>query len=309
MASAAPSVIVLVDDDAMLLQLLSELLHSDTRIVDTVCGRDGLTADLISLSQPSLVILNPATGGLKREQMASLVSEVRESTSARFVLMVNDDDEVAVGEMVEALGADSSVPIRTLLRDPLAQLLPVVGGEKAVTAADSGLSKLNALGADDIMSLELDAMPRIATPLPRKIIDVGKVKDEGPIVDLGALIDEELAKFDKQAPAVDHYDVSVDTLTDHNLYAERGTGVQGVFVATPVLPRVGAELTVRVQFPWGQTFDWKGTVAWARSDIAFGKRRKTGFGLSVNFSDADKKALERMTQLRAPMTAAESKAA
>jgi|CXWL01.1.fsa_nt_gi DNA-binding NarL/FixJ family response regulator len=309
MASAGPAVIVLVDDDAMLLQLLSELLHSDTRIVDTVCGRDGLTPDLISLSQPNLVILNPSTGGLSREQMAGLVNEVRQSTQARFVLMVNDEEESAVGEMVKALGADSSVPIRMLLRDPLAQLLPMVGGEEAAAASDSGLSKLNALAADDIMSLELDAAPQLPPPLPKKAMHVEKVKDEGPIVDLGALIDDELAKFDKQEPLFDRYDISVDTLTDHNLYVERGKDVKGVFVATPVLPRVGTQLTVRVQFPWGQALEWKGSVAWARTDIAFGKRRKTGFGVAVTFSEEDQKAVARMAQLRAPMTAGESKAA
>lgn len=309
MGSAGSAVIVLVDDDAMLLQLLSELLHSSTRIVDTVCGRDGLTPDLISLSQPNLVILNPATGSLTREQMAQLVSEVRQSTQARFVLMVNDDDEAAVGQMVKTLGADSSVPIRMLLRDPLAQLLPMVGGEDAEAAADSGLSKLNALAADDIMSLELDAAPHLPPPLPKKAMHVEKVKGEGPIIDLGALIDEELAKFDKQEPVVDSYDITVDTLTDHNLYVERGTDVKGVFVATPVLPRVGTPLTVRVHFPWGQAVEWKGSVAWARTDIAFGKRRKTGFGLVVTFTEDDKKAVARMSQLRAPMTAGESKAA
>lgn len=310
MTVGGSAVIVLVDDDAMLLQLLSELLHTLTRIVDTVCGRDGLTPDLISLSQPNLVILNPSTGGLTREQMAALISEVRQTTQARFVLMVDDKEESAAAEMAKVFGADASVPIRTLLRNPLAQLLPIVGGEaQAAAAPDSGLTKLNSLGADDILALELDEIPRIP-PVPTKnLMHVERVKTEGPILDLGALIDEELARFETQAPVFERYDISVDTMTDSNLYVEKGTDVKGVFIATPILPRVGTKLTVKVQFPWGQSFEWQGTVAWARSDIAFGKRRKTGFGLAIPFTDDDKKAVARMANLRAPMTAVESKAA
>ena len=68
----AHTVIVLVDDDVALLELLAGLIRGPGRLVDTLSGGEGLTPELIALSQPRLVLINPRTGGLGPQQMFEL---------------------------------------------------------------------------------------------------------------------------------------------------------------------------------------------------------------------------------------------
>lgn len=303
MASSDNTVIVLVDDDAALLGLLAELLAGQGRTVDTVCGADGLSVDMLALSQPSLVLLNPTAGGLTFESGKQLVEGVRKMTGARIILMV--DAAAGAKEVASRFGADAGIETRVLLRDPLLKLQIDQGTPSATaetTPAQNGLKSFDQLGADDILGLDLTL--NIAPP-PSVAPVVGPIaikRDAPAAIDLAKLIDEELA-YAKQ-PAAErrsHFSIMLDTSGDDALFAPQGAPI-GVFVATALAARVGDQVDLDVSFPWGQKLSWKGKVAWLADNATIGRRRKPGLGIELkDVTETDRQAMTRLNTLRLPM--------
>lgn len=292
-------VIVIIDDDAPLCELLAGLLRSEHRVVDTVDSVEGLTAELIALSQPSLVVLNPRTANLGLDEMKRLVRDVRALAGARFVLMLTEADAGQGQALATQLGAEGSVRIRTLLRDPLMGLV----GQAAELGADEppppshGVADLS---ADDILGLEfeLEVPPDAGAsyvPRPSQV-----VQQQQPVLHLTKLIDEELARPVERA-AAHEFDVQLDVMSEHNLVSSARGEIIGVYVSSLFPPPIGSAAHLKVAFPWGETTEVKGTVAFSRAEDSFKKRRRPGVGVTVVPSEAFAVAAARFASLRRPM--------
>lgn len=297
MAAPPPSVIVVVDDDAALCELLQALLTGPGRVVDTVVGLAGLTPELLALSQPRLVLLNPRMGQLPLEELRRVVLEVRELTQARFILMVGEEDRQA--DLPARLGADREVDLEVLLRDPLKELA-LQGGAlldlaPAAPAAGPGLS---ALTADQILATELDDGPPASRP-SRVQRARALVRQSAVFAQLSALIDEELQEAERPSQVVQQYAVTLDTFSDDNLVVGADRGLDGVFVSTLFPPRLGARVLLRVAFPWGAEVEVEGAASWQRAENF--RRLKAGVGVTVAATPAFRAEADRFLGLRQPL--------
>jgi hypothetical protein len=306
--------ILLVDQEVPLLTLLQDLLAlPGERNVEIQEGMFGLTADLMLISSPHLIVLNPRMEGLPESELVGLMKDIRARSTAR-VLFMADLPEQELHTVVAQLGADAGIPIRKLLEDPVAQL----GGSVAAAPAPHGepdLASLETLDSSEIMEMDmvLDAppSPRAPTPMagspeasmprPAMMASHSTSEHNGEVV---ALILAELASAPvTSSPPDRRYAVVLDTFSDHNLFTEQA-GPVGVFVASVVMPSVGDEVTVDVSFPWGENAAWTGSVSWTRTAGmgALGKRRKAGFGVLLRQPTPEQtKMMQRFAQLRAPM--------
>ena len=302
MASHLSRAIVLADDDATLLELLAQLLSGPDRTIETVCGKDGLSVDLLALSRPELVILNPMTGGLGPEKMAALVREVRSAVGARVVLMVDDRTDADLA--AHRLGADAGVKMRVLLRDPLAQLKTAWESmaPRPTEPVRAPVKELGSLSANDIMTLDFGAPTVDKPPPPPPSPSVDPLRSAPAVVDLAKLIEDELGSFGTPAASQSHFDVVLDTLGDDLLYGPAANKPAGVFVSSAMAVRLGDAVAVTARFPWGHQLQWKGVVAWTQSESGFGRRKKPGFGVELkDLTDSDRAAMDRLCGLRAPL--------
>ncbi|MBX7097266.1 MAG: hypothetical protein K1X89_06125 [Myxococcaceae bacterium] len=302
--------LTLVDDDVALLDLLAQLLAGPDRVVDTLPAADGLSPELIALSQPKLVLVNPRAAGLSVEAMASVLGTVREMVGARFILMLSEAD--AKDQTLAAkLGADGAIPVRVLLREPLEALLPELGPSTPGVAAEASPAQamVGGLSADAILSLELDdgpfTPPPVETVKPAVVAPVKQTRAQAgaALQALAALIDEELSRPDERSTTPTRLEVGLDTLSEHNLLVDDAGALSGLFIGSAFPPQVGSAVSVAVTFPWRETFVLPGVVAFVRHDAGFGKRRRSGFGATVKFEGAARKAAERFLTLRPATTA------
>lgn len=296
------NVIALVDDDPALLELLQGLLQAPGRVVDSLPALQGLSPELIALSQPKVVLLNPRAGGLGLEAMAKVVAQVRELVPARFVLMLSEADSHDP-VMAEKLGADGSVPVRVLLRDPLKALVPApVEAEPAMPfrAARS----VDDMSADAILSLDFEetpwAPPTIAPEKPRVAAGGRTLEEAGAAAQaLASLIDDELGHaIESSNTKPQRFEVLLDTISEHNLLQDFQGKLIGVFVGSAFPPQPKTKVEVSLTFPWNQAFVLSGQVTFVRTDAGFGKRRRSGFGAQVTFDAEAKKAADRFLGLR-----------
>lgn len=300
------TVIVLIDDDPALLDVLADLVRAPGRVVDTITGGDGLTVDLIALSQPHLVVFNPRTGGLPDGDVSALVRGVRAATGARFVLMLSEDDAQHAGALTRALSADAAIPIPVLLRDPLVQLVEPAAAATAPAPLSTGLAGLS---VDDILNLDFDAPPAPAPRAPRSqppqtfSSPSSLLQTSAPARRVASFIEEELSKaVSEPRPAV-RYDVTLDTLGVHGLYSGADGVLRGVVVATLFPPPPGTEVRVQLTLPWGARFEVTGKVDWAQEDTPF-RRRRGAVGVALTMEPAVRAALERLAALRRPIVVA-----
>ncbi|MBL9037840.1 MAG: hypothetical protein JNG84_04925 [Archangium sp.] len=316
------NVVVVIDDDRALCELLAELIRAPDRQVDTFDQVEGLTPELIALSQPRLVVMNPRVAGLSEAEVRKLVLGVRELTGARFVLMISEDDAERSDELMRALGADGAVPIRALLRDPLQALVTREAAAAALQTATG--ARLSDLGADDILNLEFDVGPPAAPPrpapgsapstftwaplptLPHPLPPPAPSPPLAPAkpkpqvaATLQMVVDEELQRPRESQPA--HLQVPLDTLSESNLVM-KGAQAAGVFVILNPLPAVGTKLKVTLSFPWGAKVEADGVVAWHQADNPLSKRRRTGVGVSLPSDKTFSAAATRFAYLRRPMS-------
>ena len=290
--------ILLVDDELPLLSLLQGVLAlPGERNVEVQEGLFALTADLMLLSAPSLILINPQMHGLAPAELTSLVADLKASGRARVVFHA-DLDASALDAVVQQHRADAGIPIRRLLADPLAHVA-VAAPAVATAAVSTGQpASLENLAGDDILNIELDFEPaRPVAPAPYAEGTKAAASDS-----LLALITAELQNVPAPSATPDRYTVALDSFSDHNLVGSGG-GIGGVFVASVVLPRVGAATTLDVSFPWGETIHVSGTVEFTRSGGGvLGKRVKAGFSVKLTEPlTAHRHALERFADLRAPM--------
>lgn len=289
-------VIVIVDDDAALCGLLQGLLASEDRVVDVIDQVVGVTAELIALSQPTLVILNPSVGNLPAAVLKTVVQEVHGLTGARFVLLVRDEHAADAERLATEVGAHGALPVRTLLSSPL-QALSI----EALPVEPAPAPELNmgTLGVDDILSLEFDAQAPRAPPMstPSQL-----ARTPAPVAALEALITDELsrASWDSGIRST-RFDVVLDVTSDANLVAAHSGELFAVYVPTMFPPPVGARTRVQVDFPWGERLELPGTVAFEDSGSPFRAKRKPGVGIKVDTDEAFAKAAGRFAGLRSPM--------
>jgi hypothetical protein len=295
------TVIVVADEDVALCALLAELLAGEGRVIDVIDCVEGLTAEMIALSQPRLVILNPRTGNLPLGELQKLVADVRTMTSARFILMLSEADSRDQAALQQMLRVDGTVPIQTLLRDPLAQLVEQHVSGLLPAPSTSSLKKVDQFSVDDILGLELDDKP---LPKPQVSSHSSALAAASrPAKDLTLLIEEELEKAGQDGPQKLSFTVALDTLGDANLVDRKDGTVIGVYVPTVYPPPLGALARVTMTFPWQESVVAEGVVVWTRADDPFSRRRRLGVGViiarqSPEFVDAAK----RFASLRKPMT-------
>jgi len=295
----APTVIAVIDDDVALCDLLASLLSGPGRVVEQVIGATGLTAELLSLSRPRLVLLNPRIRGVELDELRELVLAVRELTGARFILMVGQEDQSA--NLPRLLGADRAIPIGVLLRDPLRELALTSEPEpRPAVPAQAEARNFSSMSPGDILAmdlgeggLELDFTPE----LPAASSASSAVRGSSAAVNLAALIDDELGA--PVAPAREHsYDITLDTVSEHNLVVDAWKQVEGVFVSTLFPPALGDRLHLRVSFPWGAIAKVDGVATWV-SNESF-RRKRNGVGVTVELTADFKILAQRFLSLRQP---------
>jgi len=299
--------ILIVDDDPALLGLLQTLLEEAGCAVETIEGANGFTPQLMALSRPSLVLLNPLLSGLDRGLLKAVVTDFRRASRAPVVLFANLGEDV-LARHSQALGADGFVPIRALLEDPLAQLR-MSSLESSPSRAASGEARakhVSELSEDDILTIDLgqfDAMPQAH---PRPTDSRPSPSSSTPSLLASQLfnaIEEEVSTLDV-VEGVEHYDVALDVMSEANLYTNATGQVTGIFVPSSVPPDEGRAVDVTVRFPWGGEMTCEATVEWNRSVSYLGRRNKGGFGARFSqFTPENVALVQRFLRLRAPVQA------
>lgn len=307
MIKLAKGRILIVDDDAALLGLLQTLLEEAGCSVETIHGAHGFTPQLMALARPALVLLNPVLQGLNQAILGSVVREFRKLSRAPVVLFADLTQEALARQAAE-LGADGYVPVRTLLRDPALQLLGKPQPAQAAPAPKARAEKpVTELEAEEILELELapleaPAQPRTQPPRPPAPPKPAG-KPSAMAAHLVSAIEEEVAGIDV-VEGVEHFDVSLDVMSDANLYTNGVGEVAGVFVPSAVPPDDGATVDLTVKFPWGGELVCEGKVEWSRSVSALGRRNKGGFGARFPQLSSEQQAmLQRFVRLRVPVQA------
>jgi hypothetical protein len=125
-----------------------------------------------------------------------------------------------------------------------------------------------------------------------------------PVIDLLALIDEELVDEPRSRPQPTRVEVNVSLVSEHNFYvgSTRRIDSGGVFIATALPPPVGTRLQVRLGLADGRKIDLDGEVTFIREKSATTGRQPPGCG--VKLSGLPGWAIEsvgRFTQARQPI--------
>jgi hypothetical protein len=231
-------------------------------------------------------------------ELRALVEAVRQRTQARFVLMVSEADRHA--DLPGQLGADLSVPISVLLRDPLRALALQAGPSPApLPEAAVGGPSVSTLSAEAILATALDeawSVPPVSVSSAMRAVPA--LRQSSVVAGLEALIEEELAMAERPSQAVQSYAVNLDSLSDDNLVVRSDRTLDGLFVATLFPPRVGARVLLSVAFPWGATAEVEGVASWTRAE-AF-RRVKSGIGVTVTVSPELQVLADRFMALRQP---------
>ncbi len=298
MNSTIPHTVVIIETDTSLCALLQASLSAPNRVVDIVDSAEGLTSELVALSQPNLVVLNPRAGGLVLAEVAQLVSEVRQLTGARFLLMLGEADAVQAEHLRHHLGADGAVSIRVLLRDPLLQLSAYERPSQQQPLPRVGPPPIDSLDVETILGVELDeSVPEPPTPPFQEM----KRTQSLPILQLSTLIDEELTQALAQPPHHRAIEAKLDMLSEHNLYVDAYGKCAGIFVSTTYPPATGTALFVQIQFPWGERFELSGIIDWNRPDSVFGRKKRGGVGIRLSGTAEFQLAAKRFLDLRLPL--------
>jgi hypothetical protein len=141
--------------------------------------------------------------------------------------------------------------------------------------------------------LELDFTPE----LPSASTASSAVRGSSAAVSLASLIDDELGA--PVAPAREHsYDITLDTVSEHNLVVDAWKQVEGVFVSTLFPPALGDRLHLRVSFPWGAIAKVDGVATWV-SNESF-RRKRNGVGVTIELTPDFKTLAQRFLSLRQP---------
>jgi hypothetical protein len=213
--------------------------------------------------------------------------------------MVGQEDQAA--NLPRLLGADRAIPIGVLLRDPLRELAlaaepepPPVWPVPAEPRNVSSMSPGDILALDLGMGgLELDFTPE----LPAERASASALRRSAVAVSLASLIDDELGEA--AAPAREHsFDITLDTVSEHNLVVDASRQVEGVFVSTLFPPALGDRLQLRITFPWGAIAKVDGVASWV-SNESF-RRKRNGVGVTLELTADFKTLAQRFLSLRQP---------
>jgi hypothetical protein len=296
--------ILIIDSDVVLLGLLQTLLEEAGCTVETISGVMGFTPELMALSRPTLVLLNPTVEGFSPELIKAVVRYFRRLSLAPLVLLADLPMHTLAAQAKE-LGVDGSIPIRTLLSDPLGALVrrPVAPTPSAPPPArpTHAPRKVMELEVDDILGLDLAPLQRPpAAPPPAAPSAPGGQGSRG--AELLSAIEEEISTIDV-VEGMEHYDVVLDVMGDANLYINGSGVVTGVFVPSAMPPAEGVAVDLSLAFPWGAELSCEGTVEWTRSVSAtLGRRSRGGFGVRFPTLSPEQIALlQRFLKLRVPM--------
>jgi CheY-like chemotaxis protein len=288
--------ILLVDDDVALLGLLQSLLEEAGCAVDTVAGLEGFTPDLMALSRPNIVFLNPHLRGLEAEGVRLRVRAFRKLQPRATVIVIGAGAQAQLQADAAAFEADGFIPTAHLLRNPVGgvptQALPPAPPPSAERA------KVAELEPEEILDLELEVLEAPPAKLQTK-----------PAPPAGTFLGEELVKVIEEevlAPheleVVEHFEVALDVLNENNLYGPSVKYVTGIYVAASARPKVGVPVELAVTFPWGSRCEVVGTVEWAKDLPRASRRARGGFGVKLPELPASQRAMfDRFASLRQPM--------
>jgi hypothetical protein len=125
-----------------------------------------------------------------------------------------------------------------------------------------------------------------------------------PIIDLMALIDEELLDEPRSRPLPTRVEVNVSLVSEHNFYvgSTRRIDSGGVFIATALPPALGTRLQVRLGLADGRKVDLEGEVAFIREKSATTGRQPPGCGVKLSgLPGWAIESVDRFTQARQPI--------
>lgn len=300
--------ILIVDDDGALLGLLSSLLEEVGCDVETIQGTNGLTPQLMALGRPALVLINPLLKGISRNILRGVIQEFKR-TSRRPVLLLSDMSDEQLAAQALDLSADGYVPIRTVLRDP--SVVAAVSRQQPAQPRSPNATgrQMRDLVPTDILDMELEHGPGSPPRQPaRPSAQQPRSRTSDPqrselAAQLLAAIEEEMSTIDvTDVEAVETYDVAVDVMSEANLYVDGLGMVSGVFIPSPMPPREGAKVEVKLTFPWGGQMAFEGVVEWTREASNFGRRTRGGFGTKFpDLAGTQQAMLQRFLKLRQPM--------
>ncbi len=125
-----------------------------------------------------------------------------------------------------------------------------------------------------------------------------------PVIDLLALIDEELVDEPRSRPQPTRVEVNVSLVSEHNFYVgtTRRIDSGGVFIATALPPPVGTRLQVRLGLADGRKLDLDGEVTFIREKSATTGRQPPGCGVKLSgLPGWATESVGRFTQARQPI--------
>ena len=322
----SPLRVLIVDEDAVIRDLLARELAAAGYEVDTLSSGDGLTPDMIGLIQPDLLLVDPFLGDVPLPVVEAALIALRQGGKLKLLLIDDGRDPAQIARLVRSCRADGSISKRELLRAPVdaiaEQFLPEVElvefvPEPPLPSADDAASD----GIEIELSLDLSGPRRapatagapraavIAKPPPpaakSPAAKAAPAKAAPAKASILGLIQDEIGDLARDpVPAQTAYQVGINLFSRHNFYVgstgDLRTG--GLFVATAVLPEVGELLKVEIQIPFSPVVQIEGAVEWVRPGNQVG-RVTAGAGVSLaHLPDAQRAILERFFKERAPLT-------
>lgn len=95
--------------------------------------------------------------------------------------------------------------------------------------------------------------------------------------------------------------IKLDVQSEHQVYTDDAGMLRGVFVvmATPV--RLGAQLNLNVELPWGELMQLPGVIEWKRDVPRVSLRHRPGVGVKFELLPVQYELLERAMLLREPV--------
>lgn len=97
------------------------------------------------------------------------------------------------------------------------------------------------------------------------------------------------------------FHVRFDVRSDHQVYVDEAGALSGIFVVTAEPLALGADVSLLLELPWGETMEALGTVAWLLEVPRVSLRHRPGMGVKFELPPQLVALLERTMLLREPM--------
>jgi CheY-like chemotaxis protein len=311
-----PSIVV-IDEDVHLIPRISGALTALGCSLEAVADSMAFTSELIGLSEPHVVLVNPRFGNIDETEIINVIAQVKSRTRARVVVLSREGLEHAL-MTAKRLKADGGLFYEDLISSPAEHIahaakLPVLAkAAREMTrtlphaipeyvpfeSPGSRAARPPVIAAEKILGLELTESAPLAHQRVTDALPKPRRNSE-----LLQMIEEALDGFEDGGSLQTEFVADIDLVSDHNFYAA-GPGISsGLFVWTVVLPRVGSVVSVKLGFPWGEYVELKMKVVWCKdgNSMTTNRRGLRGFGAIPPASALLQRAFERFSKLRHPM--------